>query len=168
MFLLLSRPFPAQPSPKPAVGVFASRVICPAPGVSGPVRTPQPVTSRSMNSGRHGKRRRDTRTVSPSAQLAIALPIASGERRGDSLPRARSLTWNPAIAPGGEGNVIDRPVEFNAFEFAVLAGLRATQLSRGCTPRVPGAAKVTVTAQMEVAARKIVREPDARLTREVL
>ena len=67
-----------------------------------------------------------------------------------------------------ETTVIDRPAELSAFEFAVLAGLRATQLSRGCTPRVPGAAKVTIIAQMEVAARKVVRAPDARLAGEVL
>jgi len=49
----------------------------------------------------------------------------------------------------------------NAFEFAVLAGLRAAQLARGCTPRVPCAEKVTVTAQMEVAAGKVVRDQTA-------
>jgi DNA-directed RNA polymerase subunit K/omega len=46
----------------------------------------------------------------------------------------------------------------NAFEFAVLAGLRAAQLARGCTPRVAGAEKLTVIAQMEVAAGKVVRD----------
>jgi DNA-directed RNA polymerase subunit K/omega len=44
----------------------------------------------------------------------------------------------------------------NAFEFAVLSGLRATQLSRGCSPRVPASAKVAVTAQHEVAERQII------------
>jgi DNA-directed RNA polymerase subunit K/omega len=44
----------------------------------------------------------------------------------------------------------------NAFEFAVLSSLRTTQLSRGCTPRVPPSAKIAVTAQNEVAARQIV------------
>jgi len=43
----------------------------------------------------------------------------------------------------------------NAFEFAVVAGLRAAQLRRGCTPRVPGSPKLAVTAQQEVAARKV-------------
>ena len=52
--------------------------------------------------------------------------------------------------------VVHRPIVMNAFEFAVVAGLRAAQLSRGCTPRVPPAEKVTVTAQLEVAAGKIV------------
>jgi DNA-directed RNA polymerase subunit K/omega len=45
----------------------------------------------------------------------------------------------------------------NAFEFAVLAGLRAAQLHRGCTPRVEQSAKVAVTAQQEVAERKVRR-----------
>ena len=53
--------------------------------------------------------------------------------------------------------MVQRPVELNAFEFAVLAGLRANQLARGCTPRVPRSGKIAVTAQMEVAERKIVR-----------
>jgi DNA-directed RNA polymerase subunit K/omega len=55
--------------------------------------------------------------------------------------------------------VVQRPIELNAFEFAVLAGLRVGQLLRGCTPRVTRADKVTVTAQMEIAAGKVVREP---------
>lgn len=62
--------------------------------------------------------------------------------------------------------MVQRPIEFNAFEFVVLAGLRAAQLARGCTPRVPGADKVTVTAQMEVAARKIVQDPASRISGE--
>jgi DNA-directed RNA polymerase subunit K/omega len=56
--------------------------------------------------------------------------------------------------------VVQRPVEFNSFEFAVLAGLRAAQLARGCTPRVNGSSKVAVIAQLEIAERKIVREPE--------
>ncbi len=43
----------------------------------------------------------------------------------------------------------------NAFEFVVLAALRAAQLQRGCTPRVEQAAKLAVTAQQEVAERKV-------------
>jgi DNA-directed RNA polymerase subunit K/omega len=54
--------------------------------------------------------------------------------------------------------VVQRPNTVNAFEFAVLAGLRAGQLARGCTPRVTGAAKITVTAQLEVAEGKLVRQ----------
>jgi DNA-directed RNA polymerase subunit K/omega len=43
----------------------------------------------------------------------------------------------------------------NAFEFVVLSGLRAAQLHRGCTPRVEQSPKTAVTAQHEVAARKV-------------
>jgi len=56
--------------------------------------------------------------------------------------------------------VVQRPVELKAFEFAVLAGLRAAQLARGCTPRVHSASKLAVIAQLEVAEGKIVRDLD--------
>ena len=56
--------------------------------------------------------------------------------------------------------MVHRPAQTNAFEFAVVAGLRAAQLARGSTPRVKCGEKVTVTAQMEVAEGKVVREPD--------
>jgi DNA-directed RNA polymerase subunit K/omega len=56
--------------------------------------------------------------------------------------------------------VVKRPLDFGAFEFATLAGLRAGQLTRGCTPRVDGGShKVAVTAQMEVAERKVEQSP---------
>jgi DNA-directed RNA polymerase subunit K/omega len=54
--------------------------------------------------------------------------------------------------------VVQRPSDVNLFEFAVLAALRVGQLARGCTPRVTCADKITVTAQMEVAAGKVVRD----------
>jgi len=53
--------------------------------------------------------------------------------------------------------MVRRPNDMNSFEFAVLAGLRAAQLQRGCTPRVERSAKVTVTAQHEIATRKVQR-----------
>lgn len=53
--------------------------------------------------------------------------------------------------------MIRRPDGMNAFEFSVLSGLRAAQLHRGCTPRVPQSLKVAITAQHEVAERKVVR-----------
>jgi DNA-directed RNA polymerase subunit K/omega len=53
--------------------------------------------------------------------------------------------------------MVRRPSGMNAFEFAVLAGLRAAQLQRGCTARVQAAPKVAVTAQQEIAERKVVR-----------
>ena len=54
--------------------------------------------------------------------------------------------------------MIQRPADMNAFEFVVLAALRVTQLTRGSVPRVDGTHKVTVIAQREIAAGKIVRE----------
>jgi DNA-directed RNA polymerase subunit K/omega len=54
--------------------------------------------------------------------------------------------------------VVKRPAEYSAFEFAVLAGLRAAQLTRGCTPRTGSDHKIAVTAQMEVAEHKVERE----------
>jgi DNA-directed RNA polymerase subunit K/omega len=56
--------------------------------------------------------------------------------------------------------MIRRPPGISAFEFAVLSGLRAAQLNRGCTPRVERSAKMAITAQQEVAERKVVRAPD--------
>jgi len=51
--------------------------------------------------------------------------------------------------------VVKRPDRLNAFEFCVVAALRAAQLQRGCTPRVPAREKIAVTAQHEVAEYKV-------------
>jgi DNA-directed RNA polymerase subunit K/omega len=56
--------------------------------------------------------------------------------------------------------MVKRPAGMNAFEYVVLCGLRAAQLQRGCTPRVPPSEKVAVTAQRELAGRQIVRCAD--------
>ena len=56
--------------------------------------------------------------------------------------------------------MVQRPSSIGAFEFAIVSGLRAAQLTRGCTPRVLGIHKVAVMAQMEVAARVVVRSAD--------
>ena len=56
--------------------------------------------------------------------------------------------------------MIRRPTDITAFEFAVLSGLRAAQLNRGCTPRVERSAKIAITAQQEIAERKVLRGPD--------
>lgn len=53
--------------------------------------------------------------------------------------------------------MVKRPDQMNRFEFAVLSGLRAAQLHRGCVPRVEHANKVAVTAQQEIAERKVLR-----------
>jgi len=56
--------------------------------------------------------------------------------------------------------MVKRPSDFGRFEFAVMAGLRAVQLSRGCLPLVDvGVHKLATTAQMEVAEGKILRSP---------
>jgi DNA-directed RNA polymerase subunit K/omega len=57
--------------------------------------------------------------------------------------------------------MVKRPDGMNAFEFSVLSGLRAAQLRRGCTPRVLQSPKLAVTAQHEVAERKVVRSSNA-------
>jgi len=51
--------------------------------------------------------------------------------------------------------MVRRPDDMNAFEFVVLSALRAAQLQRGCTPRVEQSPKTAVTAQHEVAERKV-------------
>ena len=43
----------------------------------------------------------------------------------------------------------------NAFEFVVVAGARARQLMRGCTPRTTGSEKVVRLAQKEVKEGKV-------------
>ncbi|HXW06301.1 MAG TPA: DNA-directed RNA polymerase subunit omega [Vicinamibacterales bacterium] len=43
----------------------------------------------------------------------------------------------------------------NAFEFVVLAGARAKQLLRGCTPRTAGSEKLVRLAQKEVREGKV-------------
>lgn len=70
--------------------------------------------------------------------------------------------------------MVKRPAGMNPFEFVVLSGLRAAQLHRGCIPRVEQSPKVAVTAQQEVAERKVlalaekddpgVPEPPARVS----
>ena len=55
--------------------------------------------------------------------------------------------------------MIQRPDGLGVFEFAVLASLRASQLCRGCQPRVDGDHSVAVTAQMEVAGGIVMSVP---------
>jgi DNA-directed RNA polymerase subunit K/omega len=56
--------------------------------------------------------------------------------------------------------VIRRPPGVGAFQFVVLASLRAAQLTRGCQPRVEGEHKIIVTAQHEVAEGKVIQIVD--------
>jgi DNA-directed RNA polymerase subunit K/omega len=47
----------------------------------------------------------------------------------------------------------------NAFEFVVIAGARAKQLLKGCTPRTTGSDKLITIAQKEVLEKKIEKLP---------
>ena len=51
--------------------------------------------------------------------------------------------------------VNDRAQTGNAFEFVTMAGARARQLLRGCTPQTEGSNKPARLAQKEVAEGKI-------------
>lgn len=57
--------------------------------------------------------------------------------------------------------MVSRPHDMNPFEFVVLSALRAAQLQRGCTPRVEQSVKHAVTAQHEVAERRVLAVPVA-------
>ena len=53
--------------------------------------------------------------------------------------------------------MVVRPVQMNAYEFVVVAALRAQQLTRGSVARLPGKHSVTTMAQMEVAEGHVAR-----------
>lgn len=53
--------------------------------------------------------------------------------------------------------MVKRPPEIGAFQFVILARLRATQLAAGCTPRLAGIHTHAVMAQMEVAEGQVTR-----------
>lgn len=55
------------------------------------------------------------------------------------------------------------PTDMNPFEFIVMSALRAAQLQRGCSARVAPSERVAVTAQQEVADRKVLRSGAALL-----
>jgi DNA-directed RNA polymerase subunit K/omega len=54
--------------------------------------------------------------------------------------------------------VVHRTDVPNAFEFVILAGARARQLQRGCTPRTEGSEKVARLAQKEVKEGKVTKQ----------
>ena len=54
----------------------------------------------------------------------------------------------------------EKPVTSNAFEFVVVAGARAHQLLRGCTPKTAGPEKPARLAQKEVKEGKIQKVDD--------
>ena len=53
--------------------------------------------------------------------------------------------------------MVTRPAHMNAYEFVVLAALRAQQLLAGCSPHLDGDHGAATMAQKEVAAGCIVR-----------
>jgi DNA-directed RNA polymerase subunit K/omega len=55
--------------------------------------------------------------------------------------------------------VVDRSKVTNAFEFVTIAGARARQLLRGCTPRTTGSEKLVKLAQQEVSEGKVEKLP---------
>jgi len=63
---------------------------------------------------------------------------------------------------------VTRPLGIGAFEFVILASLRAVQLTRGCRPRIDGAHKHTVMAQMEVSQGKVVQAVPTSPVRDTL
>lgn len=60
--------------------------------------------------------------------------------------------------------MIRPPHGMGAFEFVVVSALRATQLARGCQPKVDGDHSTAVFAQREVAEGKVT--PTANVTAE--
>ena len=55
--------------------------------------------------------------------------------------------------------MIQQPACFGKFEFAVMASLRASQLTRGCVPKVDGGHSVAMTALIEIAEGKVTLAP---------
>lgn len=60
--------------------------------------------------------------------------------------------------------MVTRPAQMNAYEFVVVAALRAQQLLAGCTPRLEGDHSAATMAQMEVAAGRVERAGDEDAT----
>lgn len=53
--------------------------------------------------------------------------------------------------------MVTRPPAFNAYEFVVIASLRAKQLLSGSVPRLEGDHSASTMAQMEVSGGKVGR-----------
>ena len=56
--------------------------------------------------------------------------------------------------------MVNRPREYNSYEFVVVSSLRAKQLLAGCVAHVDGEHTPAIKAQMEVAGGHVVRSPD--------
>jgi DNA-directed RNA polymerase subunit K/omega len=69
-----------------------------------------------------------------------------------------STTVLPASHSANRGRTaVTRPSHLNAYEFVVVAALRAQQLQAGCVPRLDGQHNVATMAQMEVAGGRVAR-----------
>jgi hypothetical protein len=69
--------------------------------------------------------------------------------------RRRRSSRRPLLWSFVGGTMIRPPHAMGAFEFAVVAALRAVQLARGCRPRVDGDHTNAVLARLEVAEGKV-------------
>jgi DNA-directed RNA polymerase subunit K/omega len=56
--------------------------------------------------------------------------------------------------------MVIRPLHLNAYEFVVVAALRAKQLQAGSVVRVDGPHNVATLAQMEVASGRVTRSDE--------
>lgn len=72
-----------------------------------------------------------------------------------AVPHLRQIV--DACQPQAGVPMVIRPATYNSYEFVVIAALRAKQLLSGCVPLVPGDHSAATTAQMEVAAGRVVR-----------
>jgi DNA-directed RNA polymerase subunit K/omega len=52
---------------------------------------------------------------------------------------------------------VEKTERTNAFEFVIVAGARARQLMRGCTPKTAGSEKLVRLAQKEVREGKVAK-----------
>jgi len=57
--------------------------------------------------------------------------------------------------------MVNRPRDYNSYEFVVVSALRVKQLLAGCVPLVSGDHGPATIAQMEVAHGRVARCPDA-------
>ena len=64
--------------------------------------------------------------------------------------------------------MVSRPAHWNAYEFVAVAALRAQQLRAGCLARLEGEHTAQTMAQMEVAAGRVARTPDASAPKQCL
>lgn len=87
-------------------------------------------------------------------RTAVVTSVPSDDSVGD--PKTAVVAGMPTSA---KSTMTHRPAAMNAFEFVIVSTLRAAQLMRGCTARVSVTGKATTTAQREVAAGKVMREP---------